>query len=92
MSVLTRDVDAVRDGTGFVIMLILVNAMIVIGITIAMLIMHPLLTLIIFATFPLLGILAVWYARRIGPLYQSLQKQSGRLPQLRRKMSLESGS
>jgi ABC-type multidrug transport system fused ATPase/permease subunit len=79
MSVLTRDVDAVRDGTGFVIMLILVNAMIVIGITIAMLIMHPLLTLIIFATFPLLGILAVWYARRIGPLYQSLQKQSGRL-------------
>ncbi len=79
MSILTRDVDAVRDGTGFVVMLILVNIMIIIGITIAMLLMHPLLTLIIFATFPILAVLAFWYSRKIGPLYQKLQKQSGRL-------------
>lgn len=79
MSVLTRDVDAVRDGTGFVIMLLLVNGLVIVGITAAMLILHPVLTLIIFATFPLLAVLAVWYSRRIGPLYQELQKQSGKL-------------
>lgn len=79
MSILTRDVDAVRDGTGFVIMLIIVNVLIVIGITVAMFMLQPLLTIIILLTMPLLGILAVWYSRRISPLYQKLQRQSGKL-------------
>ncbi len=79
MSVLTRDVDAVRDGTGFVIMLVIVNIMIIIGITTTMFLLHPILTLIVLASLPLLGLLAFWYSKRIGPLYQSLQEQSGRL-------------
>lgn len=79
MSVLTQDVDAVRDGTGWVIMLIIVNIFTFVGVTIAMLMLHPILTLIIFATFPVLACVAYWYSRRIGPLYQDLQKQSGRL-------------
>jgi len=79
MSVLTRDVDAVRDGTGFVIMLIIVNALTILGVTITMFILHPVLTLIIVSIFPFLALLALWYSKRIGPLYQSLQEQSGRL-------------
>lgn len=79
MSVLTKDVDAVRDGTGWVIMLVIVNVLIVIGITITMFLLHPLLTVIILAALPLLGLLAFWYSRRIGPLYQKLQRQSGKL-------------
>lgn len=79
MSILTQDVDAVRDGTGFVIMLIFVNILTFVGITTAMLMLHPWLTLIVFVTFPILACLAYWYSRRIGPLYQELQEQSGRL-------------
>jgi ATP-binding cassette subfamily B protein len=79
MSILTQDVDAVRDGTGFVIMLIIVNIFTFVGVTIAMLLLHPLLTLIVFATFPILGCIAYGYSRKIGPLYQNLQQQSGRL-------------
>lgn len=79
MSVLIRDVDAVRDGTGWVIMLVIVNVLIVVGITITMFLLHPLLTVIVLAALPLLGILAFWYSRRIGPLYQKLQRQSGEL-------------
>lgn len=79
MSILTRDVDAVRDGTGFVIMLVIVNVLTVIGMTIAMLRLHSVLALIVLAIFPFLGVLARWYSRNIGPLYRSLQRQSGDL-------------
>lgn len=77
MSVLTRDVDAVRDGTGFVIMLVLVNILTAIGIIGTMLRLHFTLALIVLAVFPFLGLLALWYSLHIGPLYQGLQRQSG---------------
>lgn len=79
MSILTRDVDAVRDGTGFVIMLMIVNVLTVIGITVAMLMLHPILTLIVLIPLPLLGLIGVWYSKQIGPLYQKLQRQSGKI-------------
>ena len=79
MSILTQDVDAVRDGTGFVIMLIIVNIITFVGVSAAMLMLHPWLTLVVFASFPFLACLAYWYSRKIGPLYQKLQEQSGRV-------------
>ena len=44
-----------------------------------MLMLHPWLTLVVFASFPFLACLAYWYSRKIGPLYQKLQEQSGRV-------------
>ena len=77
MSILTKDVDAVRDGTGFVIMLVITNLLIVIGIIVAMVLLDPLYALIVLSVYPILALVAVVYSRIIGPLYGAVQKQSG---------------
>ncbi len=79
MSVLTRDVDAVRDGTGFVIMLVIVNAITAIGIVIAMFRLHATFAVIVLATFPLLFALTVLYSKLVGPMYKEVQERSGQL-------------
>ncbi|NLV92375.1 MAG: ABC transporter ATP-binding protein [Firmicutes bacterium] len=79
MSVLTRDVDAVRDGTGFVVMLIVVNGLTAIGIIVAMFRLHALFALIVLATFPFLLVLAVTYSKIVGPMYRRVQHESGEL-------------
>ncbi len=79
MSTLTRDVDAVRDGTGFVIMLVLVNILTTIGIIVAMFRMDPVFALIVLGVFPILAGVTILYGRLVGPLYAEVQERSGTL-------------
>lgn len=79
MSVMTRDVDAVRDGTGWVIMLVIVNAITAVGILVAMFRLDVLFSFIVLSVFPLLAALAIFYSKRVGPLYRTVHDQSGRL-------------
>lgn len=79
MSVLTRDVDAVRDGTGFVIMLVIVNFVTAVGIIVAMFRLNPLFAVIVLATFPFLFALTILYSKLVGPMYKDVQESSGKL-------------
>lgn len=79
MSVMTRDVDAVRDGTGFVIMLVIINGITAVGILVAMFRLDPLFSLIVLSSFPILFVLTMFYSKKIGPLYRSVHDKSGRL-------------
>lgn len=79
MSTLTRDVDAVRDGTGFVIMLVIVNLLTTIGIIVAMFRMDPVFSLVVLGVFPLLAGVTIVYGRLVGPLYAEVQERSGTL-------------
>ncbi len=79
MSVLTKDVDAVRDGTGFVIMLVIINILTAIGIISTMLHLHYQFAIVILSVFPILGVIAYLYSVKIKPLYDTVQRLSGDL-------------
>ncbi|NPV80203.1 MAG: ABC transporter ATP-binding protein [Firmicutes bacterium] len=79
MSILTRDVDAVRDGTGFVVLIIVVNMIQTVGMLIAMLRLDLILSIAVLSLCPLIFIVTMYYGARIGPIYRKVQEYSGRL-------------
>ncbi|MGQ9780131.1 MAG: ABC transporter ATP-binding protein [Bacillota bacterium] len=79
MSRLTKDVDAVRDGTGFVVLITVVNTAMVIGTVVAMLLVDAVLTGAILLVAPLLLFFTAVYSRAVKPLYDEVEARSGRL-------------
>mgnify|MGYP005839882163 FL=1 len=79
MSRLTKDVDAVRDGTGFVVLITVVNTVMVAGTVIAMFLVDAVLTGAILIIAPLLLLATAVYSRAVKPLYDEIEARSGRL-------------
>ena len=79
MSRMTKDVDAVRDGTGFVVLIVVVNVMILLSSLVAMLLLSPVLTLALAGAVPVVLVATVLYSRKVGPVYQEIEARSGSL-------------
>lgn len=79
MSRMTKDVDAVRDGTGFVILIAVVNAIMFCGTVGAMFALHVGLTLAVLAVAPLMLLVTVFYTRAVSPIYRQVEALSGTL-------------
>ncbi|MGE5599542.1 MAG: ABC transporter ATP-binding protein [Bacteroidota bacterium] len=79
MSRLTKDVDAVRDGTGFVVLITVVNAATLLGTILTMFLLHAGLTLAILAALPVMVLVIILYSRAVGPLYAEIERRSGSL-------------
>ena len=79
MSRMTKDVDAVRDGTGFVVLIVVVNVMILLCSVVAMLLLSPVLTLALAGAVPVIVGATILYSRKVGPVYQEIEARSGSL-------------
>ena len=79
MSRMTKDVDAVRDGTGFVVLIVVVNVMILLCSVVAMLLLSPVLTLALAGAVPEIVGATILYSRKVGPVYQEIEARSGSL-------------
>lgn len=79
MSRCTKDVDAVRDGTGFVVLLVLVNILLVVGTVAAMALLHPGLTLMVLVIAPFMLLATALYTGAIKPIYDEVEARSGAL-------------
>lgn len=79
MSRLTKDVDAVRDGTGFVVLITVVNVVMTAGVLAAMLMLDVRLTLVVLLVAPPIALITVAYGRAVRPLYQEVEARSGSL-------------
>ena len=79
MSRLTKDVDAVRDGAGFVVLITVVNVISFAGTVVAMFLLDVKLTLAVLAAIPPMLLVTVLYARAVRPIYDELEARSGSL-------------
>ncbi|MBE3576190.1 MAG: ABC transporter ATP-binding protein [Limnochordales bacterium] len=79
MSRLTKDVDAVRDGTGFVVLITVVNIVQVAGTITAMLLLDPTLTLVAMLIAPPIALITLAYTKAVSPLYREVEARSGTL-------------
>lgn len=79
MSRLTKDVDAVRDGTGFVVLITVVNLVMTAGSVTAMLLLDTTLTLVVLLVAPPVALITLAYTRAVNPLYQEVEARSGTL-------------
>lgn len=79
MSRLTKDVSAVQDGTGFVVLITIVNIFQVAGAVAAMLLMDPTLTLVVLLIAPPVALITLAYTKAVSPLYREVEARSGTL-------------
>jgi len=79
MSRLTKDVDAVRDGTGFVVLITVVNIVQIAGTITAMLLLDTTLTLVVLLIAPPIALVTLAYTRAVSPLYREVEARSGTL-------------
>lgn len=79
MSRITKDVDAVRDGTGFVLLIVVVNVLTFSSALVVMAFLNWQLTLLVLAIAPLMLGATALYTRAINPLYAEVEARSGTL-------------
>lgn len=79
MSRLTKDVDAVRDGTGFVVLIAVTNTVLISGTLVTMFLLDALLTAAVLAVVPFVVLCIVVYSRAVRPHYDEIESRSGTL-------------